>query len=120
MNTHEKKYLMQRLGTIKGKKMSEINKELPEVRGLNAEEKVNLIRQGKVPFKMPKEISIYTSLYPCFDYSAFEPDNTEVTAERERRVSLLDKELCRLEDTIMLGEAGEALRLLREFEEKEF
>ncbi len=120
MNIQEKKYLIQRLGAIQNGKRSKICAELKDKPSLCRDEKLDLIRQGKVPFLMPSSICDYTRLYECYDYSAFQSDNTEVEAERERRISLLDNERQRLEDTIMLGEAGEALRLLREFEEKEF
>lgn len=112
MNLSQKKYTQTRIDVIKAIKLNNIKASCPLKKGLSDSEKMSLIYEDKVSLK--------PHLPDFYDFSALEPDNSEIVADMDARIKTLDAETQRLKDVVMLGNAEEALSMIQEFVEKEF
>lgn len=118
MNATEKNYVIKRIDCIFNEKKNAIMKQCQR-KGLSDNEKLDLAYSGKVPLLPRNKVRSFRIL-EAFDFTAFEPDNGMIIEEETTRLANLQKERMQLQDLIMLGDAGEALSMLQEFEEKEF
>lgn len=120
MNATEKKYVMDRISCLHSTKHKAILEACKDKPRLTTAQEIELIRNGKVKLVLPQEIRWNTNLTDCYNFNEFQPDNTNIEKEREKRLAALHKETQRLKDTLMLGDCTEALAMLEAFSEKEF
>jgi hypothetical protein len=126
-------YAANRIREIRNAKISAFTDSLPktpyapsESIGYSAEQKVELIRQGKATLK--KDVWYRTDLYEAFTY----PEPKRTAAEKKKHdayekavkaksvaidkfVAALDKKVTALEDQLHLGDATSTLALIEAF-----
>lgn len=122
MNTHQKKYALERIDGLKTIKIRQAEEKYTskEVK-LTSEEKYKLIASGKVKiFSFDKVYRNHYSspdLYPSFDFS----DHEKPSKLDHTKYDPIYKNVCLIaqqaKDQIMLGDCAEALRLIQTLED---
>lgn len=102
MNKQQKKYAVERVTRIQSDKIKEIDDECKR-KELCANEKWQLIRDGKVKMKPISQLYSDEYLYNCYDFSAFEQKEHR-EAERKQRIKKVMDRANALRDEIMLGD----------------
>jgi hypothetical protein len=119
MNQKQKDYARERINSLYNKKSKEITKQnTTPARHLRKSEKLDLIYSGKVTLVNRNKLDNPYSFSVLYDFSNYEND---IIVNEEKIRGLLDpikKLRTTAIDTIMLGDAEEALKIIREFEQK--
>ena len=111
-------YVIKRIEDIVKTKREAILKEYKHVLDFSANDKVALIKNHSVPYKVPVHFDRYTRYMDCFDYSG-----TAFYAEQKKMNDCLDAleaYRTRLIDQLILGDAEEVLPQLQTFSQTEF
>lgn len=104
MDKEQREYAVQRLTFIECRKMDEIYAKYE----LSTREKLDLICSGKVKLRKKPAYCTFAALY---DFSKFIPKG-----DKDKELAEVESEYCRIKDQLYLGDAGDALKLIREFE----
>lgn len=117
MNTHQKKYALERISNLSKEKINSANEKykIKEVR-LGDSRRVDLIYEKKVKL-LPREkiCDTYTDLADAYDFSKYEVEGG-YKPERDEIVKIILDKAQKAKDQIMLGDCEEALRLITELE----
>lgn len=117
MNQKQREYAVSRVNGIEREKLNLLRRETttPEV-ALSEENKVDLIRRGKVKLN-PDKLSEYSShhVFNAFDFSAHEKGAVFDEKSFNKGAALINSEGQRVKDEIMLGDAETAKKLVQEF-----
>lgn len=116
MNQKQRDYSAQRIQDLEVAKIAEVKKRftIPETR-LAFEEKIALIRSGKVKIK-PSGIDSYTRILNAFDFSKYEQNEKMDEAKANVIIAKIKKEAQAVKDMIMLAGDSEALTYITTFE----
>ena len=120
MNAVQIKYTLTRIETLQKQKQAAIRHRYASKPELTTPEKVRLITTDKVKLNLPEHVDEYTRILQCFDFSKYQPGNTEIRKQCDEQLALLEKEVTVLKDAVVLGDSQEALTLQNEFSEKVF
>lgn len=126
MNQQQKNYIKKRITEIREHKLSTLRNDLTiKAVSLSNRERIDLIRLGKVKMRPSTELNrcneySLNSLTTVFDFSKYETKASFNQAKFNERAAKLRAEANRIVDQIMLGDAEEALRLVKEFEDFTF
>ena len=124
MNIQEKRYVLKRIEEIEQTLMRSVMKKYPSKasKRLHEREKLEIIASGKVISYTPKQMRRnsgdynFPGLSKIFDFSEYEWD-AKSNEKYNIVMSLLNDEKTRISDEIMLGDAEEAMKALKEFAE---
>lgn len=120
MNASQRKYAIERADAIASRKVREVTDKYttPEK---SESELLDAFRKGRVPICSAPKVrrnsgwsTAYTYLSDVFDLSSFSSKRDDKTIEKE--VKKIEGAVSRIRDQIMLGDAVEALNLLRDFD----
>ena len=119
MNQSEKNYIVKRLAGIHTQKieLARASCTTYEVE-YSPEKRFELFKQGKYKLRHkgnPFESDHYSYFKNAFVFEGERPETLN-RAEYDQIVGLLNKEFDRVKDEIMLGDAQDALELLKKFE----
>ena len=122
MNRDQVKYVKERISDIFNVKKREIDsrlQEIPKDLNLDAQEKLDLIKQGKAKRRPWNEIQPYTDFVYAYTY----PQDVEIDKIKKANDTFKKRNLSKLEtlrnslmDTLMLGDTDIAYTLLNELE----
>lgn len=121
MNTHQKKYALDRIEGLKTIKLRQAEEKFTSKKiEITSEEKYKLIATGKVKMfsfdKVHRGQYGSPDLYPSFDFSDYEKpsklDHSKYDPIRNNVCDLAQK----AKDQIMLGDCEEALKIIAEIE----
>lgn len=126
MNAQEKCYAVQRLEDIAYAYKCEITSKHKKANTitpvtLSYEERLALIRKGKVTLRSQKELKDITTycldyISDVFDFSNFERKGQVKDLDKlQARLEKVDAHTLKIKDTIMLGDAPTALQMLESF-----
>lgn len=114
MTHNQKVYALKRIDELKKEKESEARKKFTvESRYISLEEKYKLVKSGKVKLLPLSQFKNYTDFVDAYDFSAYENEGylkEEYKTVMEKVTSMSTK----AKDQIMLGDCGEALKLIQE------
>ena len=97
----------------RGKKAA-IEKKLKKGKFLTAERRCLLLKQGKVKLKKGMtRIDSYDDVRHVFDFSPFE--QAFDSKEYDKQSAIIDKDVVKLIDELILGDTEQALRLIEKF-----
>jgi len=122
MNQQQKNYIRKRVNDILNIKTSEARQKFQiNAKTLTNEERIHLIRQGKVKLKPPsalRAIGNYgININSVFDFSKFESQGKFNQAAYSKYLKELRTKANDVTDKVMLGpDAEEALKMLKDFE----
>lgn len=120
MNSHQKKYALNRIEALSGIKLREAeNKFTSKAVTITDEEKYKLIASGKVkikPFLIIHRGYGSPDLYPSYDFSGLESESKLDSAKFEPFRIKVNKIAQDAKDQIMLGDCEEALKLIAKLE----
>ena len=123
MKPAEQKYAMERVRLIGRGKINAIREAMPllKPKALTYGQALRLIKTGKIKlkFRTGKKLDSYDDFKDAFDVSDYHTygsqDEYDVEAF-EKKVGPIRKEIRRIQDQIMLGDAEKALKLIEAFE----
>ena len=110
MKAQEKEYALSRLREIHKNKLEGL--KAPENKELTFDERIALLRKGKIKVRAGKLSNWHTDIEDIFDWRAF---NKTLKDPHEKKRERLNTEYQRLRDEIMLGEDVVVLPLLQAF-----
>lgn len=118
MNQAQRAHATNRLTEIFMKKIKEITK-VTEAQQLTTNDRLGLIRKGKVRLKTEEEIARLWShrrdeIHNVFDFSEYEWEESHTIDKRKE--AAIKKKYQETIDKVMLGDSQEALALIKEFE----
>ena|ERR1035437_1560557 len=118
MNTHQKKYALQRIDGLQIIKIREAEEKFTtKAVTLNNDEKYKLIANGSVKILPFNRIGNYSpDLYPSFDFSAHESKAKLDDKKYNPIVEKINSISQQAKDQIMLGDCEEAMRLIQQLE----
>lgn len=121
MNATEKKYACGRIDEIAVAKQAEIRKATTtEAIVLSDEDRFDLVRSGKVKMFSTKEILVNTTYHrdigDLFDFSKHEKEEVTDSVSRGQMFRQLNKEINKVKDEIMLGDAEKAIAAIAAFQ----
>lgn len=123
MNQVQKNYIRKRVEGILNRKLSNLRTKLtvaPKL--LNNQERIRLIKSGKVKMKSQRELdeirgTFQLSINTVFDFSQFENKGGTDHKLYQKKSAILQTEANKINDKIMLGDSEEAaIKLIRAFE----
>ena len=120
MNKTQQQYATSRVDGLLAKKEAALKtKFTKEAQVISPEERVALIRSGKVKLRSDvTQIHSYTDVSDVFDFSKYAWPRTLNADAFEKAFRPLADEAQSLKDTIMLGDSTEALAAIEKFAEK--
>lgn len=118
MNTQQRKYVFDRITAILSHKLNALrHKHTICGKNLTPEERSRLIREKKVNIKTTlTQVWPTTAIRDVFDFSEHEWPARVDDAALGPEEAAVRSQATALRDQIMLGDVGEALRLLQEFD----
>ncbi len=124
MKPREQAYAMERIEEIAEQKFRAIEKELPVLKPkrITYKRALVLIKQGKIKLKPnypDRELYSNDDFDNVFDVTEYHEDTYNFSPydkkAYEKKAEPIRKEVRRIKDQIMLGDATEALKLIEEF-----
>jgi len=113
MNKAQKDYAVSRVEEHAANMIKRLKDECTVGEPLTSQRRAELLRTGKVKMRRTvKEISNYTDVVNAFDFKPFEQ---KVHPSFARRKARIETTMRRTIDEIMLGDAEQALKLVRSF-----
>jgi len=119
MNQSQRNHAIHRINELRHQKFTEATKVVkPQV--LSYSERVDLIRKGKVSLKPQAELNKYkwasslSEVKAVYDFSDYEWEGEQHLDPK--REDVINKKAEEAIDQIMLGDAKEAMTLIKEFE----
>jgi len=121
MNQTQRTYIRKRVEGILLEKTAEARmKFTTQAKTITNHERVNLIRAGKVKLKPRTELAklgaYNTNLSAVFDFSDYETNGHTDTAAVLKHTKKLRVKANEINDNVMLGDAVEALKMIKDFE----
>ena len=122
MNQLQRTYIKRRVEGILAEKIAESRvKFTAKSKMLTNQERIQMIRAGKVKMKSEKDLlsaGNYGSLYinTIYDFSKFEVKGGLDQAAHSKHTKKLKAKANEICDTVMIGDAEEALKMIKEFE----
>lgn len=122
MNQLQRTYIKRRVEGILAEKIAESREKFTiKSKMLSNQERIRLVRTNKVRMKTEKELlscGNYGSLYinSIFDFSKFEVKGGLNQVEHSKHTKKLKAKANEICDTVMIGDAEEALKMIKDFE----
>ena len=118
MNQSQRNHAIERIKNLRQKKIEDAT-VVKEAKTLSSIERINLIRRGAVKLKPQSKINKMWSgnlgdIDRVFDFSKYAWNEQEIIDPK--RLSLINKKTEEAIDQIMLGDAEEAIKIIKEFE----
>ena len=122
MNQVQRVYIRKRVDGIKAVKSAEARaKFTTPAKTITNQERIHLVRAGKVKLKSDKDIRTGVGAYSCylntvFDFSKYETKGSVDQDKLSKYNKKLTAKANEINDSVMLGDAEEALQMIKDFE----